>query len=102
MFSDEHADEITGGSMYGKALKCDVCGHTEMQPEWPNHSLGEEFPGWIRLGINQPILYGWMDQRENSPRSLLNDAFDCCSIGCAQDSLRTAIKMIPEETQAGE
>lgn len=86
--------------MYGKSLKCDKCGYVEMMSEWPEHGLGEEFPGWIRLGINQPIMYEWLFKREEQARSLLNDSFDCCSIGCAQDMLRLAIDMIPSKQDA--
>lgn len=86
--------------MFGKSIKCDMCDHQEMLPEWPEHGFGEEFPGWIRLGVNQPILYKWDHKYDDSPHSLLNDSFDCCSIGCAQDALRLAIDMIPSKQDA--
>lgn len=83
--------------MYGKSIKCDLCNHQEMLPEWPDHSLGEEIPGWIRVSLNQPLMYSWYHKYDDSKHSLLSDAFDCCSIGCAQDALRLAIDMIPTE-----
>lgn len=85
--------------MYGKSIKCDMCDHQEMLPEWPDHAFGEEFPGWIRIGVNQPIMYKFWHRDSTTPHSLLNDSFDCCSIGCAQDVLRLAIDMIPKEQE---
>lgn len=86
--------------MYGKSIKCDMCDHSEMLPSWPEHSLGEEFPGWIRISLNQPIMYTWYHKYDDAQHSLLTDAFDCCSIGCAQDVMRLAIDMIPTPQDA--
>jgi len=71
-----------------------------MLNDWPDHTLGEEFPGWVRVSMNQPIMYHWWWKDDYAKNSLLNDSFDCCSIGCAQDALRLAIDMIPSEQDA--
>ena len=83
--------------MYGRAMKCDMCDHSEMLPSWPDHSLGEEFPGWIRVSLNQPIMYSFWHGDPLAKHSLLNDAFDCCSIRCAEKVLTLAVDMIPTE-----
>lgn len=86
--------------MYGKSIKCDMCDYQEMLPEWPEHTLGDEFPGWIRVGINQPIMYSFWRNDPLVKYSLLKDAFDCCSIRCAEKALYLAVDMIPKEQEA--
>lgn len=80
--------------MFGKSVKCDICGTTEMIPEMSDHGF-DGFGGWIRVMVNKPPLYSFSRDKE---RSTLTASFDACSILCAQKAIRMAEEVITDGT----
>lgn len=75
--------------MYGKGIKCDMCGRVEVIDGWSDSKFFDAgFRGWIRISLNAPRDYGW-SFREPMHSSMVKTA-DCCSIDCTTQLLREA------------
>jgi len=81
--------------MIRKAIKCDRanCGVIDMlDPDQYQTKLDEgTAEGWIRLFINKPRNYGFVDTQ----RSDAQGWYDVCSIGCATTVLYEARESVP-------
>jgi hypothetical protein len=81
--------------MIRKAIKCDRanCGVIDMlDPDQYQTYLDEgTAEGWIRLFINKPRNYGFVDTQ----RSDAQGWYDVCSIGCATNVLHDARESVP-------
>ena len=81
--------------MYGRGVKCDVCGRVDIveEPNLPVFDAG--FHGWVRVVINNPRDYGWTFREPKFAQMV--EARDCCSLDCARKFLSEASATVPQE-----
>lgn len=72
--------------MYGNAMKCDMCNHTEFISPGDAILIDDLTvpPGWIRVYANKPHRYIW---DTTSTLSNIEAGYDCCSTMCARSAL---------------
>lgn len=70
--------------MYGTAMACDVCGHTELTTSDDEWAVPQ---GWARIHLNQTVDWRFAEKQKTT---LVHLSVDCCSLSCVYAMLGEA------------